>query len=262
MSEESFYPPLTFPSHHSRFTLHYPRGSKDVTFFHQAITNKETTKYLKGPFAPRPDTTLQQALEISKKEASDKTRVVFDIHQSRGDGEGDDYRWLGFVALTRMEGEEFGSRKDENDKNSNQDRKEMERVGEMGVILSHENHRNGVLSETIISIYDLAFNSSTPSISDPNDVSNNGFNLDKVFTVTNYANVPMKIFMENVIGLKVLEHDSNDLSEFLKEVMKEEIKKEETERIVVYCLKREDWFGGKREELIERVEKKYLKKHD
>jgi len=82
MSEESFYRPLTFPSHHSRFTLHYPRSSKDVKFFHESITNKETTKHLKGPFAPISDTTLEQAFEISEREAMDKTRVVFDIHQS------------------------------------------------------------------------------------------------------------------------------------------------------------------------------------
>lgn len=162
------------------------------------------------------------------------------------------------VALTRFEGEEFGSRKEENDKDLTESRRKRGRVGEMGVSLSHENHRNGVLSESIISIYDSAFNSSTPSISNPSRFSENGISLDKVFTVTSYVNAPMKYFMENVLGLKALEHDSNDLSEFLIELMKEEIKKVETERIVVYCLKREDWFGGKREELIERVQKKYL----
>lgn len=253
MAESSYYPPLSIASHTGRFTLNYPRSLRDVEAYHQTITKDKTaTKYLQAYHNGK--TTFQEALDQSREQALDRSRMHFDLHLPDPASR---YIWAGACALIRMEGEGISSL-DPDQKKEEQDEVEIERTGEIGVLLSSASHRKSIFSEAIIVILDLAFNSPT-SISNPisSNSSKNGFDLSKIFIVTHHQNEAMRGFSEKVLDMEKLEFSSPDLTDSLRKMMQEELESED--RSVVYCLKRETWFGGKREKLIADVERKFGK---
>lgn len=227
--------------------------------FHSLVTtDKEAMKYLKKSYDGT--TTFEECLEMSQKQAMDKTRMPFDIHISSEDGKS--YTWGGRLALLRMEGEGFDEEEKtvKNIETSENKGKLKERIGEMGVILPSKSQNNGIFTEAMISVFSLGFDFPTSiynPIPDPkvNSGDKRGFGLSKIFVVTHHKNSPMRGWMEKVLKLKVLEADSDELTQSLKDLMKEE--KCDEERAVIYCLKKLDWENGKREELIEKVEKRH-----
>ncbi|MCO5573346.1 hypothetical protein L7F22_027115 [Adiantum nelumboides] len=226
------------------------RSFRDVESFHQTrLTDETATKYLKK--AHNGKTTFQESLDLSKRNALDKNRMQFDIHLL--DAENQDssgYVWAGYVGLVRIELEEEISSLDVKQR-SNQ----KERSGELAVFLSSASHRKMILTEAIVTVFDLAF---TPSSSSTSISDSNGFGLSRVFTRTHNGNLPMRGFLETALGLTKLEMDSPDLSESLRQTLEREDDDEEIS--VVYCLEKGDWLSGKRGEIIEKLEMKYGKK--